>query len=257
MHDKQMPLGDAFRIAGYENPLLASYVRNLVMREGRRVGFARRFLQTVEKEELPSKAISLEFKKSYEYESHRFLELEEIWNQALDQAYAKEDGDFLEKIRRNIPKKNVIEVSQKEFNPTVISRAHSLIAQRNIPVVHSLKSNSVWCDILGNPQFHGIVVPTPKVENLTHGEVGDMFGMKLFTDAFRMPGHRVVASGEMFFFGPREQVGTIVDTKMEPTITILEAARKRELLHVWELSPDYVRIGDLNYDCISMLKISR
>lgn len=98
-----------------------------------------------------------------------------------------------------------------QLNPTALSQVKTLVTQWNIPADKLLLATDLWTDIVGDTSFSGIIDPVSKHELLLTGQLGQILGMTIFTDAFRHPQHKVLNKGEFFVVGDEVNHGIYTD----------------------------------------------
>ena len=81
----------------------------------------------------------------------------------------------------------------------------------NIPVASWLVANDLWSDIVGDTSFQAVIDPVSKNELLLTGQLGRIFGMTIYSDAYRHPQHKVLSQGEMFVIGDQINLGQYTD----------------------------------------------
>lgn len=85
------------------------------------------------------------------------------------------------------------------------------VGRWNIPVTAWLIANDVWTDIVADASFQQVIDPVSKHELLLTGMLGQIFGMSIYSDAYRHPQHKVLDQGEMFVVGDPINHGQYTD----------------------------------------------
>jgi hypothetical protein len=85
------------------------------------------------------------------------------------------------------------------------------VGRWNIPVSSWLIANDVWTDIVADTSFQQVIDPVSKHELLLTGMLGSIFGMSIYSDAYRHPQHKVLSQGEMFVIGDTINHGQYTD----------------------------------------------
>lgn len=85
------------------------------------------------------------------------------------------------------------------------------VTRWGIPVTSWLIANDLWSDIVGDPSFQQVIDPVSKNELLLTGQLGTIYGMTIYSDAYRHPEHKVLSRGEMFCVGDPVNHGTYTD----------------------------------------------
>jgi hypothetical protein len=70
------------------------------------------------------------------------------------------------------------------------------VGRWNIPVTSWLLANDVWTDIVADTSFQQVIDPVSKHELLLTGMLGQIYGMSIYSDAYRHPEHKVLDQGE-------------------------------------------------------------
>lgn len=85
------------------------------------------------------------------------------------------------------------------------------VGRWNIPVTAWLIANDVWTDIVSDTSFQQVIDPVSKHELLLTGMLGQIFGMSIYSDAYRHPQHKVLDQGEMYVVGDAINHGQYTD----------------------------------------------
>jgi hypothetical protein len=85
------------------------------------------------------------------------------------------------------------------------------VSRWNIPVTSFLIANDVWTDIVSDASFQAVIDQVSKYELLMTGQLGEMFGMGILSDAYRHPEQKVLSQGEMFAIGDPINHGQYTD----------------------------------------------
>lgn len=97
------------------------------------------------------------------------------------------------------------------LDPMALANVKNLVTQWNIPADKLLIASDLWADIVGDMNFAQIIDPVSKHELLLTGQLGQILGMTVLTDAFRHPQHKVLNRGEFFVVGDELNHGIYTD----------------------------------------------
>lgn len=238
-----------FEVGDVQSKHFAKIVHSVMMRDFLRLGLLRRFALG-KKAEGEGRPITFKFERDKSFSA----EYERVFNNNL----RHEDGEFLNIIRKNIPKENVIEITRAEFNGQNIALGRQLVTSRNVPVRGTLFGADIYNHMIGDTEISQFIDPTNKLSDVLAGFMGFMFGMELCTDAYRHPEAKVVNAGEMFFFPPAEYLGEyeLTDERFERRHTkMIDVAKGNKVWTEWQLEADMISITNINFANISMLRI--
>lgn len=97
-----------------------------------------------------------------------------------------------------------------DFTPTTMQNMKTEIASNGgIPVTSMLISFDIWNDIVAQPEFTAWYSEIAKHELVMEGNLGQLAGMNIVTDGYRIPTLRVLKSGSVYMFGSPETLGVI------------------------------------------------
>lgn len=96
------------------------------------------------------------------------------------------------------------------FTPTTLQHMKSEITtQGGIPVNTMLISMDIWNDIVAEPEFQNWYSEIEKHELVLEGNLGQLAGMNIITDGYRIPTLKVLDQGQVYMFGIPETLGQI------------------------------------------------
>lgn len=95
------------------------------------------------------------------------------------------------------------------FTPQVFSRIRSQVSRWGIPVPTCMIAYDIWDDIIGNADFSTLFDPVTKYELIQEGNLGNILGVTIVTDAFRQENLRVLNIGEIYVIGAPINHGVI------------------------------------------------
>lgn len=137
--------------------------------------------------------------------------VEEKYMEALEAFMVGEDRQYLAMAKRTINIANAFTTVVGTLNPLALGAFRNSVAQWGIPAEHWLIANDLWTDIAGDEGFQRLIDPVGRHELVLEGTLGTVMGMKVTSDGFRHPEHRVLAKGEMFVIGSANMHGQYTD----------------------------------------------
>lgn len=137
--------------------------------------------------------------------------LEQKYIEALENIMVTEDRIWYRLATQSINVANPFTNVSGQLNPTTLSAIRSLVNRWNIPASNCLLASDIWNDIIGEPNFSGVIDPVSKNELLLTGQLGTIFGMTIYTDGFRHPQHRVFNQGDITVVGDSINHGVYTD----------------------------------------------
>lgn len=96
-------------------------------------------------------------------------------------------------------------------NPLGLANLRNQVTRWNIPSAYWLIANDIWSDLIGDTGFQALIDPVSKHDLLLSGELGQILGMTIISDAFRHPQHKVLDQGEMYVVGDAVNHGQYTD----------------------------------------------
>lgn len=97
------------------------------------------------------------------------------------------------------------------MSPTALGNLRNKVTRWGVPAAHWLIANDIWSDIIGDTGFQSLIDPVSKHELLLSGELANILGMTVVSDAFRHPQHKVLEGGEMYIVGDPINHGQYTD----------------------------------------------
>lgn len=96
------------------------------------------------------------------------------------------------------------------FTPSVMQHMKSEITtQGGIPVSTMLISMDIWNEIVAEPEFTSWYSEIEKHELVLEGNLGQLAGMNIITDGYRIPNLKVLGQGQVYMFGIPDTLGQI------------------------------------------------
>lgn len=138
--------------------------------------------------------------------------LEEKFTEGLEGIMVQEDRTV----------KTLFDAQLNLFNPLITLASNltpaALVAQTNqinswgIPAKNMLFATDIWNDIAGDPvNWANVIDPASKNELLLNGKLGELYGVPIYTDAFRYQEHKVLNAGEVYTLGDPVMLGQYTD----------------------------------------------
>ena len=97
------------------------------------------------------------------------------------------------------------------LDPYTLSLIRNQVTRWDIPARALLIANDIWNDFIGNASFQSALDQVTKHELLLTGELGQIMGMTIFSDAFRHPQHKVLNQGDIIVYGDQVNLGQYTD----------------------------------------------
>lgn len=95
------------------------------------------------------------------------------------------------------------------FTPLIFSRIRRQVADWGIPTPTALISSDIWDDIIANNEFSGLFDPVTKWELIQEGQLGNILGCTMLTDAHRQDRLRVLTPGDVYVVGAPVNHGVV------------------------------------------------
>lgn len=135
--------------------------------------------------------------------------LDERYSDGLEAMLVGEDKVFL-KLADNAATCLNSPFYFSDFTPTTMQTMKTEIASNGgIPVTSMLISFDIWNDIVAQPEFTAWYSEIAKHELVMEGNLGQLAGMNIITDGYRIPTLRVLKQGSVYMFGSPETLGVI------------------------------------------------
>lgn len=131
------------------------------------------------------------------------------YNQALEQGLVGEDRVFV-RLADAASKVHNTPVFFDTLSPTILASVRTQMdTQGGIPVGGMLISADIWADIIAETEFQNTYSPIEKHEIVLSGRLGQLMGMDIVTDGFRIPNLKVLGQGTLYVFGVPDTLGEI------------------------------------------------
>lgn len=158
----------------------------------------------------------------YYIEARPYIEMQEIRRNKTDvledkyletlQAFmVQEDRIMFGLCNETIGQSNNLTSVYGSMDPTALGRFRNQVDRWGINPDWWVIANDLWIDIAGNSGFQSLFEPLARHEIILTGQIGTILGMRVKSDAFRHPEHRVLNQGDQYVFGAAENLGTYTD----------------------------------------------
>ncbi len=137
--------------------------------------------------------------------------LEEKYIESLEALMVAEDRLWYKMATSTINIANPFTNISGTLTASALANQRTLVNRWNIPAANLLIASDLWNDIIGDPSFAGIIDPVSKHELLLTGQLGQIYGMTIYTDGFRHPQHKVFNQGDIFVVGDAINHGAYTD----------------------------------------------
>jgi hypothetical protein len=137
--------------------------------------------------------------------------LEDKYLETLQAFMVQEDRIMFGLCNETIGQSNNLTQVFGSVNPTVLGRFRNQVDRWGINPDWWVIANDLWIDIAGDAGFQSLFEPLARHEIILTGQIGTILGMRVKSDAFRHPEHRVLNQGDMYVFGSAENLGTYTD----------------------------------------------
>ncbi len=137
--------------------------------------------------------------------------LEEKYIEALESLMVAEDRTWYKMASATVNVANPYSNISGMLTANALASMRTLVNRWNIPTANMLIASDIWNDIIGESSFSGIIDPVSKHELLLTGQLGQIFGMTIYTDGFRHPQHKVFNQGDIFIVGDSINHGAYTD----------------------------------------------
>lgn len=137
--------------------------------------------------------------------------LEEKFVEAQEAMMVAEDRTWYTMATKTVNQANPFTTVTGTLSPSSLMAVKTLVTRWNIPAAYWLLASDIWNDIVGDTQFSNLIDPVSKHELLLTGQLGNILGMSLYTDAYRHPQHKVLNQGEFFIIGDAVNHGQYTD----------------------------------------------
>jgi hypothetical protein len=135
--------------------------------------------------------------------------LDDKYNDGLEAMMVQEDKIGLSIFNKAAGAIND-EFAFTSFTPSVMQHMKSEITtQGGIPVSTMLISMDIWNEIVAEPEFTSWYSEIEKHELVLEGNLGQLAGMNIITDGYRIPSLKVLDQGQVYMFGVPDTLGQI------------------------------------------------
>lgn len=133
--------------------------------------------------------------------------LEEKYDEGLEALMVVEDRYWKQLADRAATTYNV--QSFLQFSPSILARMLNILATSGLPVGSMLISTNVWQDFIAGSEFVNVFDPVTRWDIIQTGELGQMYGVQILSDAQRGPNLRVLEPGDIYIVSTPEYHGVM------------------------------------------------
>lgn len=137
--------------------------------------------------------------------------LQQKYLESMEGIMVAEDKVWLNLANQSVGIANEATSIAGTLTPLALARVRSNVTRWRIPATALLLASDLWADIVGNQEFAVTIDPVAKHELFLEGELGQILGMKVYTDAYRHQSHHVLGAGEFWIVGEASQHGQYTD----------------------------------------------
>jgi hypothetical protein len=137
--------------------------------------------------------------------------LEEKYIEALEAIMVAEDRILYKMFMASVGQANNLNTIVGTLSPLSLAAQRNQVTRWDIPAASLLIANDLWNDIVGDAGFQQLIDPVSKHELLLTGQLGNILGMTIYSDAYRHPQHKVLNAGDIFVIGAPVNLGQYTD----------------------------------------------
>ena len=135
--------------------------------------------------------------------------LDDKYNDGLEAIMVQEDRIGMNIINTAASALND-EFAFSTFTPSVLQHMKSEITtQGGLPAATMLISMDIWNEIVAEPEFTSWYSEIEKHELVLEGNLGQLAGMNIITDGFRIPTLKVLDKGQVYIFSLPDTLGQV------------------------------------------------
>jgi len=137
--------------------------------------------------------------------------LEQKYIESLEGIMVQEDRTWKTMANATVGIANGLSNFVGQMTPTNLGTFRNTVTRWGIPARYWLIANDIWTDLLADSGFQAVIDPVSKHELLLSGQLADILGMTIISDAFRHPEHKVLDKGEQYIVGDNINHGQYTD----------------------------------------------
>ncbi len=137
--------------------------------------------------------------------------LEEKFVEGLEGIMVQEDRTWKALADATVNTANPLTTISGLLSPYSLAQLRNTVNAWDIPVSSCLIASDIWNDIIGNQDFAYVIDPVSKHDLLVSGQLGTIFGMTIYTDAYRYAPHKVLNEGDIYIIGAAVNHGQYTD----------------------------------------------
>lgn len=137
--------------------------------------------------------------------------VQEKYIEGLEGIMVAEDRTLYTMTKNTVNIANPMTSVVGSLDPGTLSLIRNQVTRWDIPARALLIANDIWNDFIGNASFQSALDQVTKHELLLTGELGQIMGMTIYSDAFRHPQHKVLSQGDIIVYGDQVNLGQYTD----------------------------------------------
>lgn len=140
--------------------------------------------------------------------------VEEKYNEGLEAIGVAEDSMLLSAFDTATtvgPAVNLPVAFSGTFTPATLTGVTNLVTRWRLPGTTALISQDYWQDIAQNTSWQAVFDPVSQYEVLMTGRIGQLFGLALITDGFRLPEQQVMREGTFYVVTSPDYLGAFTN----------------------------------------------
>lgn len=140
--------------------------------------------------------------------------VEEKYNEGLEAIGVAEDRMFLDlgnKATTVGAAVNLPTTFAGAFTPATLVTVSNQVSRWRLPATTAILSQDFWQDIAQNAAWMAVFDPVSQYEVLMTGRIGQLFGLQLITDGFRLPEQQVMPEGTFYVTTAADYLGAFTN----------------------------------------------
>jgi hypothetical protein len=140
--------------------------------------------------------------------------VEEKYNDGLEAIGVAEDQMFLQLANMATTVGSAVNLPTTfagAFTPATLVGVSNQVSRWRLPATTALISQDFWQDIAQNAAWMAVFDPVSQYEVLMTGRIGQLFGLQLITDGFRLPEQQVMPEGTFYVLTASDYLGAFTN----------------------------------------------
>lgn len=235
-----------YDMVDYRNPVFAEMIRDTLVSEANKHGFARRYLNVIHKSigvDSENKTMTFDLKAE-----DKVAQMEEQFVAVQNQRHVAEDVQFFQLLRQHMNPMNVRDVRMKDMTLAMFLTMRS----RGGANMRAAFCGSTFMNlIVAGDDFTRNYNPTVKFEDLLTGHLGELALTEISSDSYRPPTQKCVRPNEIFFLPQPELLADLILDEQETPLRGIEIGQNQ----VSYAFPSAFRIENLKMANVAMINI--